>query len=437
MKRPFAVKLTLTAAVMAALSGLTVSFTASAADCGGVALTRCPTPFDKTLPDTKNMLTWSQADRVIGFRNDYRNYRGDVFHHGEARPLTNAAKPLGAVSYTVNGQTWTLDDYLQRQNVAGMLVLKDGKIAYKYFGQGNTDTTLWTSRSVGKSVVSTLIGTALKAGKIHSLDDDITRYEPDLKGTAWEGVTVRQLMQHVSGVAWNEDYTDPKSDFSVLTQCEAKPGAYDCVRKLVSGLKRAHPAGTSWSYSSGGAWLLGDVLERAVGMPIAAYLEQTIWKPYGMANDGVWHSYSLGKHDVGAHGFNATLEDWGRFGEFILNEGRLANGTQVLPAGWVNDASAWTQAANSVTAAHPDGTYGYQWWNNALPANVTDVKPGQDQALKGSLWALGIYGQMIMVNRAENLVIVQWSTWPVAEPSFSAQPLEASLMFNAIAADLH
>lgn len=65
------------------------------------------------------------------------------------------------------------------------------------------------------------------------------------------------------------------------------------------------------------------------------------------------------------------------------------------------------------------------------------MKPGQDQALKGSLWALGIYGQMIMVNRAENLVIVQWSTWPVAEPSFSAQLLEASLMFNAIAADLH
>lgn len=124
MKRPFAVKLTLAAAVMAAASGLTVSFTASAADCGGVTLTRCPAPFDKTLPDTKNMLTWSQADRVVGFRNDYRNYRGDVFHHGEARPLANADKPLGAVNYKVNGQTWTLDDYLQRQNVAGMLVLK-------------------------------------------------------------------------------------------------------------------------------------------------------------------------------------------------------------------------------------------------------------------------------------------------------------------------
>lgn len=441
MKRKYEVsgKLMLAAAVVAGMATWTIPSMAKSAQtaaCGGVALTTCPTPFDKTLPAAKNMLTWSQTDRVVGFRNDYRNYAGDVFYHGKSTPLVKADKQLGDVTYALNGQTWNLSDYLKRENVAGMLVLKDGKIAYKYLGEGNTDSTLWTSRSVGKSVVSTLVGIALKEGKIQSLDDDITRYEPDLKGTAWEGTTIRQLMQHVSGVAWNEDYTNPKSDFAVLTECEAQPGAYDCVRKLISGLKRIHPAGESWSYSSGGAWLLGDILERATGMPLAAYLEQSIWQPYGMASDGVWHSYAKGKHDVGAHGFNATLEDWGRFGEFILNEGRLANGKQILPENWVNEASAWNQAANSVSAAHPDGSYGYQWWNNAIPANATNVTPTPEQSLKGSLWALGIYGQMIMVNRAENLVIVQWSTWPMAEPSFSAQPLEASLMFSAIAQNL-
>ncbi|MFH6844845.1 serine hydrolase domain-containing protein, partial [Acinetobacter baumannii] len=128
---------------------------------------------------------------------------------------------------------------------------------------GNTDTTLWTSRSVGKSVVSTLVGIAIQQGKIHSLDDLITVYEPELKGTAWDGVTLKQLIQHTSGVDWNEDYTNPQSHFARLTQCEAQPGAYDCVRKIVSTLSRKHPAGEQWSYSSGGAWLLGDVLERA------------------------------------------------------------------------------------------------------------------------------------------------------------------------------
>lgn len=409
---------------------------AALAACAGTELSVCPAPFDTQLPDTHKMLTWSQSDRVIGFRNDYRNYAGDVFHHGKATPLVAAAKQLTNASYRVNGKTYHLQDYLQRQNVSGMLVLKDGKIAWKYLGQGNTDATLWTSRSVGKSVVATLVGVAIKQGKIRSLDDLITQYEPDLKGTAWDGVTLRQLITHTSGVAWNEDYTNPKSDFAQLTECEAKPGTYACVRKLVAGLQRAHPAGQNWSYSSGGAWLLGDVLERATGMPLAAYLQQSIWQPYGMASDGVWHAYAKGQHDVGAHGFNATLEDWGRFGEFILHNGKLPNGKQILPADWVAQSSNWTRATGSVSAAHPNGIYGFQWWNNEVPANAANVEPAPQASLKHSLWALGIFGQMIMVNQAENLVIVQWSTWPQAEPSFSAQPLEASLMFSAIAKEL-
>lgn len=413
------------------------SYATAATQCDGVALTPCPAPFDHQLPDPHQMLNWSQKDRVVGFRNDYRNYAGDVFHHGQAKPLALASNALIDAQYQVNGHSYHLADYLKRENVAGMLVLKNGKVAYKYFAEGNTDTTLWTSRSVGKSVVSTLVGIAIKQGKIHSLDDKITAYEPELRGTAWDGVTLKQLIQHTSGVAWNEDYTNPKSDFAQLTQCEAQAGTYACVRNIVTHLKRAHPAGEQWSYSSGGAWLLGDVLERATGMSLAAYLQQTVWQPNGMASDGVWHAYQSGQHDVGAHGFNATLEDWGRFGEFILNEGRLPNGKQILPDNWVNDASTWTQAQHSVSAAHPEGIYGYQWWNNAIPANEQNVVPTAAEGLKHSLWALGIYGQIIMVNRAENLVIVQWSTWPQAEPSFSAQPLEAALMYSAIAQQLH
>jgi len=419
--------------LLAALIVSSLLSPAAMAACNGTVLDTCPAPFDTKLPDAHTMLTWSQADRVVGFRNDYRNYAGAVFHHGNASPLLAAEKPLTDARYQVNGKTYDLHDYLKRQNVSGMLVLKNGHVAYKYLGEGNTDSTLWTSRSVGKSVVSALVGVAIKEGKIHSLDDLITQYEPDLKGTAWDGVTLRQLITHTSGVAWNEDYTNPGSDFAKLTECEAKPGTYDCVRTLVKGLHRAHPAGENWSYSSGGAWLLGDVLERATGMTLAAYLEKRIWQPYGMASDGVWHAYSKAQQDVGAHGFNATLEDWGRFGEFILHNGTLPNGKQILPDNWVKDASRWTQADGSVSDAHPTGLYGYQWWNNEVPVNATHVAPKVDNSLKGSLWALGIFGQMIMVNQKENLVIVQWSTWPQAEPSFSAQPLEASLMFSAIA----
>ena len=416
-------------------AALQVNAAPAANDCHSLKLAVCPAPTDTQLPDVKNMLTWDQQQRVVGFRNDYRSYEGDVFKAGKAMPIPRAAQDLSGVTYQYHGVNVALKDYLKRNSVTGMMVIKDGKIVWDYYGQGNTPTTLWTSRSVGKSVVSTLVGVALKEGKITSLDDEVVKYNPDVRGTAWEHVTIRQLLQHTSGVTWGEDYTNPKSDFAQLTQCEANSDTYHCVNKLVKDPQRKAYAkpGQAWSYSSGGAWLLGDTLEKATGKSLAQNLQEKIWQPNGMINDGVWHSYQVGKHDVGAHGFNATLEDWGKFGLFIMNDGVLPDGTKMLPDHWVADARAWNRAEKSVTAAHPDGSYGYEWWNNSVPANAVNVGPKHGLESQDTLWALGIFGQMIVVNQKEKLVIVQWSTWPQAEPSFSAQPLEASLMFNAIA----
>lgn len=418
---------------------LTTSFNIHAAttpnSCKSLGLNNCPAPLDKKLPDVKNMLSWNQQQRAIGFRNDYRSYPGDVFHAAHGLPLPRAPQNLSNVNYQIHGQSYLLKDYLKRNNVTGMMVIKDGKVVWDYYANGNNPTTLWTSRSVGKSVVSTLVGIALKEGKIKSLNDEIVKYNPDVRGTAWEHVTIRQLLQHTSGVNWNEDYTDPKSDFSQLTQCEANPDTYTCVNSLVKapGRKSYAKPGKAWSYSSGGAWLLGDTLEKATGESIARYLQNKIWQPFGMNRDGVWHSYTVGQHDVGAHGFNATLEDWGKFGLFVMNNGTLPDGRQILPKNWVKDSRNWNQAKNSVSKLHPEGSYGYEWWNNSVPASVNDVSPKTGLNSQDSMWALGIYGQIIMVNQKEKLVIVQWSTWPKAEPSFLEQPLEASLMFNAIA----
>ncbi|WP_392562412.1 serine hydrolase [Orbus sturtevantii] len=412
---------------------MTLPSHAQTSNCGIENLT-CPAVIDQNLPAAKDMLTWSQQDRVVGFRNTYRTYAGDVFKATNPQPIPQDLKDLTSISYQFDGHAYSLNDYIQRNDVTGMMVIKDGKIVWQYYGNGNDDTTLWTSRSVGKSVVSTLVGVALKEGKIADLDDLIIKYNPDVKGTVWENVTVRQLLQHTSGVEWGEDYTDPHSDFAQLTLCEAGDDVYNCVNNLIKSPSRKAYAkpGEAWSYSSGGAWLLGDTLEKATGVPIATYLQEKIWQPYGMVKDGVWQSYQVGKHDVGAHGFNATLEDWSKFGLFIANNGVLPDGTAVLPDNWVKEARTWNQAKNSITARHPDGAYGYEWWNNSLPANLSDSVSNK---LKSSdtLWALGIFGQIIMVNPVENLVIVQWSAWPKAEPSFDAQPLEASLMFNAIA----
>ncbi|HGN1705788.1 TPA: serine hydrolase domain-containing protein [Providencia rettgeri] len=402
--------------------------------CNVPALTECPQPIDSSYPNIKNMLTWDQNERLLGFRNDYRSHLGDVFYAKNPKPLIRDIQNLENVSYQIKGINYQLEDYIKRNNVVGLMVIKHGKVVFEYYGKGNTAKTLWTSRSVGKSIVSTLVGIALQDGKITSLDDAIVKYNPSVKGTVWENVTIRQLLQHTSGVEWGEDYENLSSDFAKLTECEATPQTYECVHNLVINPNRKSFAkpGEVWRYSSGGAWLLGDTLEKATGVSIAQYLENKIWQPYGMTSDGVWHSYESGKHNTGAHGFNATLEDWGKFGLFFAQNGLLADGKQALPINWLNESKSWVQAKDSVNSNYPEGTYGFEWWNNSVPEKMHNIAPKQGLDSHDTLWALGIFGQIIMVNPKEQLVIVQWSTWPVAHPAEGGQSLEASLMFNAI-----
>ncbi|QXH44526.1 beta-lactamase family protein [Pseudomonas xanthosomatis] len=434
--RPTTIKQSFTSLSVLALALLTGA--AQAADskgpCGVPGLERCPQPFDKVLPAPKDMLTWDQATRVVGFRNTYRMYHGDVFsnHGAKPYPLTEASKKLNDVSYRIDGKSYKLADYLKNQSVTGLLVLKDGKIAYEYYGQGNTQQTLWTSRSVAKSVVSVLVGVAVKEGKIKSLDDKISAYVPELKGTEWQDVTLQQLMQHTSGVQWDENYAAKDSDFSHMTQCEARPNPYDCVLQLVRSVKRKPGVkpGEVWSYNTGGAWLVGRVLENATGMTIAKYLESRIWSRYPMQQDGVWHALVPGKVDMGGHGFNATLRDWGRFGQFVLSGGQLPGGEKLLPDDWISRSTHWTTAKGSVTAAAPNGQYGYQWWYNA-PAPDADSEPKQTANSDKTFWALGIFGQTIAINQAEGLVVVQWSTWKHAETPSSLYD-EQAVFVNAV-----
>jgi CubicO group peptidase (beta-lactamase class C family) len=387
----------------------------SRGNCAALGLPACPEPYDARIPDPKDMLLWSQPERVIGFRNTFRMYGGDVFHVGEGKtyPLPPARCPLPSIGYRLNGRRYGLEDYLRRQSVTGLLILKDGAVAYEYYGNGNTDKTLWTSRSVAKSVVSILIGIAIRDGAIKSVNDPIVDYLPELRESAWRDVTLRQLLQHTSGVAWNENYADPDSDFARLTRCEAARQPYGCVFGLIRSVKRSPGVrpGERWSYNTGGAWLAGRVLERATAMPIAAYLQARIWSRFAMESDGVWEALLPGRVDMGGHGFNATLRDWGRFALFVSRGGELPSGERLLPPDWIRDSTNWTWAEGSVTPTTPDGQYGYQWWflNAASPTErVTETA-------KQSFWAEGIYGQSIAIDPSRKLVLVQWSAWEKAE----------------------
>ena len=421
---------------MLALSGGRVQ-----ARCAGLdlALAACPQPFDRVLPAAKDMLAWDQATRAVGFRNTYRLYRGDVFHArgAQPRPLPPAAQPMPAVRYSIDGKEHGLDGYVRRENVTGLLILKNGRIAYEYYGAGNTPKTLWTSRSVAKSVVSILVGMAIQEKLIASIDDEVTRYLPELQGTAWTGVTLRNLLQHTSGVAWNEHYADPASDFAQLTRCEAETEPYACVFQLIRSSPRRPGVepGEVWSYNTGGAWLVGRILEKASGMTIAHYLETRLWSRYAMQDDGVWEALDKDSVDMGGHGFNATLRDWGRFALFVAGGGTLPNGERLLPADWLEQSTTWTRVVGSVTPASPDGQFGYQWWSMR-------VDPGRagaaavNQSLRHTFGAEGIYGQLIAIDPAEKLIVVQWSTWREADTPDALYD-EQALFVNAVSHALH
>ncbi|HEY2682332.1 MAG TPA: serine hydrolase [Steroidobacteraceae bacterium] len=407
-------------------------------NCEAMGLKHCPLPLDQELPAAADMLKWSQADRVIGFRNTYRQYAGDVFRADPGTKFALKPAPAGiSWRYQVGSEQWGVEDYLKHQSVTGLLVLHKDQILYEYYGSGNTDSTLWTSRSVAKSVTSILVGMALKEHAISSVNVPLIEYLPELRGTAWERVSLREALQHTSGVRWNENYDDPQSDFAALTHCEASNDPYPCVLNLVKAAPRrpGTKPGQVWSYNTGGAWLVGLLLERATKMSLAQYLEGHLWRRFGMESDGVWEALRAGEVDMGGHGFNATLRDWGRFGLFVARGGFLPDGTSLLPPKWLRDSTRWTKAKGSVNSENPDGQFGYQWWHIALPAShAKDV--GLRKLLDQSFSAEGIFGQTIIIDPKDELVMVQWSVWPHADMPEATYD-EQALFLAAVAQSLN
>jgi len=317
-----------------------------------------------------------------------------VEHHGKTRPLPAAAKALKNLVFEYNGKQYDLFDYLALNRVAGLLILKDGKVVLEDYELGFNEHARWPSFSMGKSVVSTLIGAALQDGSISSLDDSVAKYVPSLKQGAYEGVTVRNMLQMASGVKWDETYTDPKSDRRKVLelQLSGKPGV---ILPYMNALPRAGAPGTIWHYNTGDTFVVGAILEGATHKPLATYLSEKIWTPWGMEADAKWWLESPNGMGLGGGGLEATLRDFGRFGLFVLADG-VVDGQRLLPQGW------FELAGSSKVIGGKQQDYGYLWWTFPKSEAVHD----------GAFQAIGIFGQHMYINRRENLAIVVLSARP-------------------------
>ncbi|HYM35618.1 MAG TPA: serine hydrolase domain-containing protein, partial [Steroidobacteraceae bacterium] len=238
-----------------------------------------------------------------------------------------------------------------------------------------------TSFSVGKSVTSILLGAAIQDGYIKSLDEPVTKYVPQLKGSGYDGVKIRQLITMTSGVKWNEDYTDMNSDVARSSMWEGEPGMNPLV-SYMRRLPRESEPGTKFVYKTGETDMAGIVVANAVHKGLAQYMSEKLWQPYGMERDAIW-MVDRGSMERGGCCISMTLRDYARVGLFVL-EGGKANGKQVVPVWYLQEATT------NQLKPPAQGDYGYFWWGR-----------GDD-----GYSAQGIYGQQIRIAPKDNLIVV-------------------------------
>lgn len=335
---------------------------------------------------------------VTTFRNIHRLFPSRVIPpSSDPRSLPASTGSLRNVVIRTDSADYDLEQYVSLNRVAGLLVLHDGHVVLERYGFDNTPATRWMSMSIAKSITSTLIGAAVRDGFIRSLDDTITRYVPSLRGSGWDGVTVRHVLHMTSGMQWNETYTDPSSDRRRLLEAQIaqEPGGALAVMRA---LPRAAAPGTLNTYSTGETQVAGEVLRGALGgRPLSEYLFEQVWQPAGMEAAATWWLESPGGIEIGGSGFSATLRDYGRFGLFVLDDG-VIDGDSVLPVDWMREATT--------PLSLPGGRvvdYGYFWWLGTGEASRTDH----------AYSAEGIHGQFLYINPAVDAVVVVWSAQPL------------------------
>lgn len=291
---------------------------------------------------------------------------------------------------TIAGEDRKLSDLLEDLQTTALVIIKDGKLLHESYYKGTDAKDRRISWSVAKSFMSGLYGQALANGQIESLDDPADKYVPELKGSAYAGVSLRNILNMSSGVHFDEDYMDKDSDINKMGRVLGLGKSMD---DFAAGLtERDFEQGTDWQYVSIDTHVAAMALRKATGKSLHRLFEETYGANLGFEKapyyltDGYDAAFALG-------GLNLTTRDYAKFGQLFLQDGKW-KGEQLIPADWVEDSTK-----NHSPVIHPDrGTgYGYQWW----------VPMPQAGPNEGDFFAVGIYGQYIYVNPKANMVIAK------------------------------
>jgi len=332
----------------------------------------------------------------------------------QASVFIEQLQPL-VLEFEFEGLRKSLDQFLDESGTTGLIVLKDGVMRHEQYRNGGSRESLFTSWSVAKSFVATVIVMAHKEGLIDDLDDKAEKYAPQYAGSDFGSSSLKSLLAMSSGVKFNEDYVSDESD--------VRPFFFNSFilgkdpDNLLLPFKRSRDAFVDFHYISPNSHVLSAVLRGVYKKPIAEIMTEKIWQPLGMEADATWLQHRDDKKGV-ALGYcclNARLRDYARFGEFYLNAAQGKGlGPSLLPEGWVESLP------RPATAMHKPGGemysgrgYSYHFW---LPER------------EGVFFASGVYGQFIWIDPARNLVIVKTS----ADNDFLTRYPESAAAFEAI-----
>ena len=297
-------------------------------------------------------------------------------------------------TYYFEGEEMSFEEGLSHFKTDGLIVLHKGDLLYENYWNGNTPTSQHIAFSVTKSFVSAMVGIAHHEGLIESIEDPITKYLTDFIGTGYEGVRIKDILQMSSGVKWNEDYADPKSDINRFGRTVATGSSF---REFAKTLTREKEPGTFHHYVSIDTQMLGLLLVEVTNMPLKDYLYQKLWNKIGMQDEAYFIVDNDGV-EMALGGLNATLRDYAKFGLLYANKGKW-NDEMVVPSAWV-DASHETDAPHLMPGEHEFSSspwgYGLQWWVPGFPN--TDFT------------ASGIYNQYIYIDPIKNIVIAKTSS---------------------------
>jgi len=335
-------------------------------------------------------------------------------------------------SYSYGGKSRDSKALLEETRTSALVVIQGGEVLRQDYWLTGGPEVNWMSMSVAKSFISALIGIAIDDGLIAGVEVPITNYVPELKGSAYDEVRIKDVLQMSSGARWNEDYSDPESDIMRYGQvwAGAGSGSFDT---FTATLTREREPGTYNYYNSTDTQALGMLISRATGMTVSAYAEQELWQPLGMQNDAYWIADKEGV-EMAAGGLQVTALDYAKLGQLYLQKGKW-NGKQLVSEQWVSE-SLVADAPHVRAEAHPDYPmgYGYQWW---LPVRDLDNPAAPDPAPEFA--AIGVYNQFIYVDPALELVIVKLSANPsygLTNDESSYREFETLEYFRAIGAQL-